>query len=75
MPLEPNTANKVDYPLASACRRDPAEACRVILRIAECEVGIIQNINERCLQFQSDPFANRKSLGKAHVKIEIFPAI
>src|SRR5688572_666541 len=73
--LEPHTAHEVDNPWAPTRACDSTKACRVKLSSTKCEVCIVQNVDERCLQFEADPLANRKSLCNAHVNVVEPPAI
>ena len=69
-PLEPQTTLEVNDPLATSCRSDATKAGRVKRCVAKGEVRIVQNVDERRLDFKADPFTNRESLCGAHVKIE-----
>ena len=72
--LELKSPLEVNNPLATSRRCDSTEAGRVKLRVAESEIRIVQNIDERRLDFETDALSNRKSLYSAHVEIEESPS-
>ena len=71
--LKPETALKVDDPLATSRCSNSTKTRRVKRCVAKVEVRIVQNVDERRLDFKADTFADRESFCGAHVKIEVSP--
>ena len=69
--LEPQRSHKVNHPLVAgngSC--DSTEAGRVKLRVAIGEVCVVENVDERRLDFKAHRLANREALGDAHISGE-----
>lgn len=76
--LEPQASHEVDHPRAASRLCYSTERGRVERLVgvrSESEVWIVQNIDERGLYFKADTFTNRESLGSAHIKVEVSPAV
>ena len=65
----------MDYPLAASRRCDSTKAGGIERRVAIGEVRIVENVDERRLDFKTDLFAYREPLSDARVKIEESSAI
>ncbi len=69
--LEPEGSHKVNHPLVAINRScDSTKAGRVKLRVAIGEVCIVENIDERRLDFKVHRLPNREPLCDAHISIE-----
>ena len=60
----------MDYPLAAGRGCDSTKAGRIERCVAKGEVCIVENVDERRLDFKTDALAYRESLSNARVKIE-----
>ena len=73
--LELKSPHEVDHPLTTGRPCDSTKAGRVKRRIAKVEVCIVQNVDERRLDFKAHRLPNRESLRSAHVNIEECPGV
>ena len=61
---------EVDNAWATTLRRDTAEAGRVKRLTVVDEIRIVENVDERRLEFALDCFSNRDALHEARVHVE-----
>jgi hypothetical protein len=73
--LEPHTSHKVNNPDTRSGAGNTAKARRVKLGRSKEETRPVQNVDERRLQFESDPLADREPFCNRHVEIEKGPGM
>ena len=68
--LEPQGAHEVNHSLAATRSCDSTKALRIKLRVAIAEVGVVEGIDERGLDFKAHRLPNREALGETEVRTE-----